>query len=135
MLFAFVVSVVAEGANPSTPDAGTLVALMAPVPVAAKLAPEPMRRLALVLVPPVRLVNTVPAVEIALLIDFSVGMLLSEPGVPSEVTTLRPPDKPVPTALLNCGTFPTVVVLGAVSPLPGEPLLPSSVQVFAGAQV
>lgn len=104
MLLAFVVSVVAEGARPVTPFAGTDVAVMIPVPVGAKLAPEPISKVALVLVPPVRLVKVVvPTVEIAEIAertDFSVGMLLSEPGEPTVVTTPRPADRAVPVVLL-----------------------------------
>ena len=52
MLVALVVSVVAEGASPVTPLAGTEVAAMVPVPVAESDAPEPTTRAELVLVPP-----------------------------------------------------------------------------------
>jgi len=57
MLPALVVSEVAEGARPVTPLAGTEVAAMVPLPVTAKLAPEPISMAAAVLVPLVRLEN------------------------------------------------------------------------------
>jgi len=104
MLLAFVVSVVADGARPVTPLAGTDVAVMVPEPVGVKLAPEPISKVALVLVPPVRFVKVAaPPAEIAeraVRTYFSVGMLLSEPVEPTVVTTPRPADRAVPVVLL-----------------------------------
>jgi hypothetical protein len=51
ILLAFVVSVIADAAKPVTPLAGTEVAAIAPVPLAAKLAPEPITKAALVFAP------------------------------------------------------------------------------------
>jgi hypothetical protein len=57
MLLAFVVSVVAEDAKPVTPLAGTEVAAIVPVPVAAREAPEPTNSAALLFVPPLSVGN------------------------------------------------------------------------------
>jgi len=55
--------------------------------------------------------------------DFSVGILVSSPGVPTLVTTPKPVEIAVPEVLLYCGTFPTVVADGVDSepPPPPEP--------------
>jgi len=138
MLLALVVSIVAEGAKPVTPFAGTEVAAMTPEPVAARLAPGPISIAALVFVPPAKLEKLPLAAEIALRTDCSVGMLLSEPGAPTVVTTLRPTDKAVPVALAYCGILPMLVDAGTVMSLPvplPEPPPTSIVQVLAGAQV
>ncbi len=116
MLLAFVVSVGAEGAKPITPLAGTEVAVMVPVPVAESDAPEPMTRAAAVLVPPAKEGNELAA-AMAVRTDCSVGMLLLDPGEPTDVTTPRPADKAVPAVLLNSGAFPVVVVTGPVMPV------------------
>ena len=100
MLLALVVSVVAEGASPETPLAGTEVAVMVPVPVAESDAPDPITMAAAVLVPPAKDGNVLAAV-MAVRTDCSVGTLLLEPGEPTEVTTPRPVDKAVPAVLLN----------------------------------
>lgn len=137
MLPALVVSVVAEGAKPVTPPAGTDVAMMVPEPLGAKLAPVPMRSVALVLVPPARFEKVPPVAERALRTALSVGMLVAEPGVPTEVTILRPAAKALPEVLAYWGTLPTIVKAGTVMPLPVPPPEPppaSMVQVLAGAQ-
>ena len=100
MLLALVVSVVAEGASPVTPLAGTDVAAMVPVPEADSDAPEPITMAAAVLVPPTK-DGKAPAAAMAARTDCSVGMLLLEPGEPTDVTTPRPVDKAVPAVLLN----------------------------------
>ncbi len=58
--------------------------------------------------------------------DFSVGMLVSSPGLPTDVTTPKPVESDVPEAVLYCGTLPTVVEDGTEIPPPlplpqGEP--------------
>ena len=100
MLLALVVSVVAEGARPVTPVAGTDVAAMEPVPVAESDAPEPITMAAPVFVPPAKEGKVLAAVT-ALRTACSVGRLLLEPGEPMLVTTPRPVDRAVPLVLLN----------------------------------
>jgi len=100
MLLALVASVVAEGASPVTPLAGIDVAAIVPVPVAERDAPEPITMAAAVLVPPAK-DGKLPATVMAVRTDCSVGMLLLEPGEPSDVTTPIPVDKAVPAVLLN----------------------------------
>ena len=50
--------------------------------------------------------------------DFSVGMLVSSPGLPTVVTTPKPVESDVPEVVPYCGTLPTVVEDGAEIPPP-----------------
>ena len=50
--------------------------------------------------------------------DFSVGMLVSSPGLHTVVTTPAPVESEVPEVVLYCGKLPTVVEDGAEIPPP-----------------
>jgi uncharacterized membrane protein len=99
MLLALVVSMVAEGASPVTPLAGTDVAVIVPVPVVASEAPDPITRAALVFVPPAKegkalLIHGRPASTMFPFASHLAQLLLT----PSEVTVAY--FEPVPAALL-----------------------------------
>jgi uncharacterized membrane protein len=104
MLVALVVSVVAEGASPVTPLAGTDVAVIVPVPVDESEAPDPTTRAALVLVPPVRegkalapLVPVPQGAPASIILPFA-SHLAQSLLTPRDVTVAY--FEPVPAALL-----------------------------------